>query len=49
MCCTIILSYIQDSERGAVVAAEDRARRLESQLQEEKALSLSAHNVRSLV
>lgn len=39
----------QDSERAAVVAAEERARRLESQLQEEKVLSLSAHNVSSAV
>jgi len=42
-------SPIQDSERAAVVAAEERARRLESQLQEEKVLSLSAQNVRSPV
>lgn len=40
---------LQDSERAAVVAAEERSRRLESQLQEEKALSLSAHHVRTLV
>lgn len=33
-----------DSERAAVVAAEERARRLEAQLQEEKVLSSSAHN-----
>ena len=39
----------QDSERAAVVAAEERARRLEAQLQEEKVLNLSAHNVSSHV
>ncbi|KAG0628014.1 hypothetical protein M758_2G243900 [Ceratodon purpureus] len=33
-----------DSERAAVVAAEEKARRLEAQLQEEKVLNLSAHN-----
>lgn len=47
--CASTRPWIQDSERAAVVAAEERARRLESQLQEERVLSSAAQTVRPSV